>query len=34
MVLLHDHLDAFPDLGQYGMGIAGEFGFCNPKNGS
>ena len=29
MVLLHDHLDAFLDLGQHAVDIAGEFGFCN-----
>src|SRR5450432_3043367 len=33
MVLLHDHLDAFLDLGQYGVNIAGEFGFGNADRG-
>ena len=27
MVLLHDHLNAFLDLGQDGVDIAGKFGF-------
>ncbi len=29
MVLLDNHLDAFLDLGQYGVDVASEFGFCN-----
>ncbi len=29
VVLFHDHLDAFLDLGQYGVNIPSEFGFCN-----
>jgi hypothetical protein len=29
MVLLHHHLKAFRNLGQHGMDVAREFGFCN-----
>jgi|HubBroStandDraft_1064217.scaffolds.fasta_scaffold1162291_1 hypothetical protein len=29
MVLLHDHLNAFLDLGQHAVNIPGEFGFCD-----
>ena len=29
MVVLHDHFDAFLDLGQHGVDIAGEFGLRN-----
>lgn len=32
MVLLHDHLDAFLDLGQHGVDIAGEFSFCDASS--
>jgi hypothetical protein len=31
MILLHDHLDAFLDLGQNAMDITGEFGLGNAQ---
>ena len=31
MILLHDHLDAFLDVGQNGMYVTGEFGLGNAE---
>jgi len=31
MILLHDHLDSFLDLGQNGMDITGELGLGNAQ---
>jgi hypothetical protein len=31
MISLHNHLQAFLDLGQYGIGITSEFGFANVE---